>query len=177
MPFFAGMNPTLYTQLSLLLSFHRLLSILPKISVKKSEISGEIEVTMLFSTNYRSSRHGGDDDRKIPPEEKMYDTPTRSTPCKQDLYFQIAEPTSTKTHFKTKPKYKSPSRLKRDQRRLKAYKERRWYNGSETPSAITKKCSPTEDLSNLIHRIIIEPIKHLLFILVFCTVIMLMLCR
>ena len=173
MPYFAGIHPTIYTKISLLLSLFKLQSFVPKISVTKNE-NDEYVMTLTFhGSNYRSPRR----------ENQMYDTPSSSSTREDSqAYFQIDNTSSKrKTDFTCKyfdlprkPKHKSPSKLNRDRARLQAFRER-CCKRSEPPSA--QPCSPNEDLSNLISRHIIEPIKLLMFILVFSSGFILLLCQ
>ena len=186
MPHFAGLHPTLFTQLSLLLSFHRLLDIVPKISLRKT-VNGDFEVSLLFAhTKYRSSSRSRDKQnvdsaaRGAKPSDargkSLYDTPSLSL-LQEDSqpYFQIPSPSTqrSKVDLQQKPKHKSPSKLNRDRARLKAYRERHCIR-LDPPSENTMKdfspqlCdSPKEHQLNLISELVIEPMKHMIFILVF----------
>ena len=181
MPFFAGIHPTLYTKLSLILSLYKVSSFVPKVEVKKTE-NGELSINLLFNTvDYRSdaSCYGApvltktkesrkSDSQFVEPESSMKQPSKYSDSDSQYV----------------RPKYKSPSKLKRDKARLLAYRKR-WSSRSEFPSkgansstsCITNfglECqysstgytaNAADFIPNMINELIYEPTKSVIFMI------------
>ena len=191
---------TLYTKLSLILSLYNVSSFVPKILVEKTD-DGELSITLLFkSADYRSSASCSPDGTPVlskPEESRKSDfqiasDPTMNTPMKTSPAKTTPMKTTTKQQSTknsdldsqcVKPKYKSPSKLKRDRTRLLAYRKR-WSNRSEPQSKGTNSSSCTTNLRlvsqhssigytentadlvpNMINELIYEPTKFVIFVI------------
>ena len=165
MAFCAGMHPTLYAKICLILSLYGLLQYVPKISVTKSA-NGEISITLTYrsaatpdgrSASIRTPKHG---------QPRRHQNPEK---CQPSFQFDKS----------SKKKYKPPSKRRRDANRLAAFKRKR--NRPEPPSELTKyvtACPSTTQtclsgcprihkldvIETAIQEYVINPMKAMIFI-------------